>query len=101
MTFGEPSPTKPGKTPCARLPIRQRPFPLLKRDDPPAPSAEPPPEPLSAEIAEALPQHGRTALAALARRWLLRIVPVVLLVAAVWVLWREFHHLSVAAVARS
>jgi uncharacterized membrane protein YbhN (UPF0104 family) len=28
----------------------------------------------------------------------LRIVPVILLAAAVWVLWREFHHLSLTAV---
>jgi uncharacterized membrane protein YbhN (UPF0104 family) len=32
------------------------------------------------------------------RRWLLRIVPVVLLAAAVVVLWREFRHLSIAEV---
>jgi uncharacterized membrane protein YbhN (UPF0104 family) len=38
---------------------------------------------------------------ALARRWGLRLVPVVLLVVAGWVLWREFHHLSFAAVARA
>jgi uncharacterized membrane protein YbhN (UPF0104 family) len=31
-------------------------------------------------------------------RWALRIVPVALLGAAAWVLWREFHHLSFAAV---
>lgn len=34
-------------------------------------------------------------------RWVrlaLRVVPVVMLVAAIWVLWREFHHLSFVAV---
>lgn len=71
---------------------------MLKRDDPPASSAEPPPEPVTAPLAEVLPHHGPTAVL---RRWALRVVPVVLLVAAVWVLWREFHHLSLAAVAQS
>jgi uncharacterized membrane protein YbhN (UPF0104 family) len=36
---------------------------------------------------------------AMARRWGLRLVPLVLLAAAGSVLWREFHHLSFAAVA--
>lgn len=36
-----------------------------------------------------------------ARRWALRLVPLVLLVAAGAVLWREFHHLSLAAVAEA
>lgn len=74
---------------------------MLKLDDTPGPSAEPPPKPVNAELAEVLPKHGRTGLGAWARRWLLRIVPIVLLVAAVGVLWREFHHLSLAEVARS
>jgi len=75
---------------------------LLQRDDPPASSAEPPPEPSTGRLAEPLPEHRRTALAvSVAGRWLLRVTPAVLLVAAVWVLWREFHHLSLAAVAQS
>ena len=32
------------------------------------------------------------------RRWVLRLVPLVLLIAAGWVLWREFRHLSLADV---
>jgi uncharacterized membrane protein YbhN (UPF0104 family) len=70
------------------------------RDDHPPHSApaEPPLEPVSAELGKAPAAHRRH-LWALARRWMLRLVPVVLLVAAGWVLWREFHHLSFAAVA--
>ncbi|HEV7386619.1 MAG TPA: YbhN family protein, partial [Phenylobacterium sp.] len=54
------------------------------------------PEPVEAGLAQALPapSHGLS-------RWLrlaLRIVPVILLAAAVWVLWREFRHLSFTAV---
>jgi uncharacterized membrane protein YbhN (UPF0104 family) len=54
------------------------------------------PEPVVAELAEALPgpQHRLARWAHLA----LRVVPPVMLVAAVWVLWREFHKLSFAAV---
>ena len=54
------------------------------------------PEPVEGELAQVLPAPHR-GLA----RWVrvgLRIVPVILLAAAVWVLWREFHHLSFAAV---
>ncbi|RAK52911.1 lysylphosphatidylglycerol synthase transmembrane domain-containing protein [Phenylobacterium deserti] len=32
------------------------------------------------------------------RRWLLRVIPFVLLIAAGWVLWREFHTLSIREV---
>lgn len=75
---------------------------MLKLDDTPGPPAgPPPPEPVSAELADALPARGRSGLAAWLRRWLLRLVPVALLVAAVGVLWREFHHLSFAAVAQA
>jgi len=55
-----------------------------------------PPEPVTAATAQT-PPAGRDQLA----RWLrmtLRVVPAVMLVAAVWVLWREFHKLSFAAV---
>ena len=55
-----------------------------------------PPEPATAELAHtpAPPLHGLA-------RWVrlgLRIIPPIMLVAAVWVLWREFHKLSFAAV---
>ena len=73
---------------------------MLQLDDPPGPSAEPPPEPLTTELAEALPGRRASAIA-FARRWALRVVPVILLVAAGAVLWREFHHLSLADVLRS
>lgn len=54
------------------------------------------PEPVEGELTQVLPAPHR-GLA----RWVrvgLRIVPVILLAAAVWVLWREFHRLSFAAV---
>jgi uncharacterized membrane protein YbhN (UPF0104 family) len=54
------------------------------------------PEPVEAGLAQALPARGHGL-----SRWLrlaLRIVPVILLAAAVWVLWREFRHLSFTAV---
>lgn len=73
---------------------------MLQLDDTPGPSAEPTPEPLTTELAEALPDR-RAGAIAFARRWALRVVPVILLVAAGAVLWREFHHLSLAAVAQS
>jgi uncharacterized membrane protein YbhN (UPF0104 family) len=55
-----------------------------------------PPEPVEVELAQAIPapHHGLA-------RWVriaLRVVPVILLAAAVWVLWREFHKLSFTAV---
>jgi uncharacterized membrane protein YbhN (UPF0104 family) len=55
---------------------------------------------VTAEIAEALPDKA-VGVWALVRRWTLRLVPVALLVAASWVLWREFHHLSFRAVSDS
>lgn len=54
--------------------------------------------PVVAELAQALPDR-RDGLGAFLRRWALRVVPFVLLVAAGVVLWREFHHLSFSAVA--
>ncbi|MDB5450011.1 MAG: hypothetical protein JWQ52_1139, partial [Phenylobacterium sp.] len=54
--------------------------------------------PVVAELAQALPDR-RAGLGAFLRRWALRVVPFVLLVAAGVVLWREFHHLSFSAVA--
>lgn len=60
-------------------------------------AGEPPPEPVSAELAHALPDP-KIGIWELVRRWALRLAPVVLLVAASWVLWREFHHLSFDAV---
>ncbi|CAN7237550.1 lysylphosphatidylglycerol synthase domain-containing protein [Phenylobacterium sp. LjRoot225] len=59
-----------------------------------------PPEPLTDELAEAIPEGG-AGLAALARRWALRLASVVLLTMAAVVLWREFHQLSLAAVVQS
>lgn len=55
-----------------------------------------PPEPVREELARDLAAHRYPLSAGV--RWTLRIVPVVLLAAAAWVLWREFHHLSFAAV---
>jgi uncharacterized membrane protein YbhN (UPF0104 family) len=54
------------------------------------------PEPVREELARDL-AAGHVRLHA-GVRWALRIVPIVLLAAAAWVLWREFHHLSLAAV---
>jgi uncharacterized membrane protein YbhN (UPF0104 family) len=54
------------------------------------------PEPVRDELARDLAR--RHVQLNVGVRWALRIVPVVLLAAAVWVLWREFHHLSLAAV---
>jgi uncharacterized membrane protein YbhN (UPF0104 family) len=58
------------------------------------------PKPVETELAQAMPASAHAAPHGLAR-WLhlvLRIVPPVMLVAAIWVLWREFHKLSFAAV---
>lgn len=71
---------------------------MLKLDD--TPSSEPAPEPLATELAEALSDRG-VGLGALVRRWALRAAPIILLALAIGVLWREFHHLSLAAVAQS
>jgi glycosyltransferase 2 family protein len=65
---------------------------------PPDATRSAPPEPVEAELAHDLvaPHHGLA-------RWVrvtLRIVPVILLAAAAWVLWREFHRLSFAAVSQ-
>ena len=54
-------------------------------------------KPIEAALASALPDS-RHRLALVGRR-ALAVIPPVLLVAAVWVLWREFHNLSFAAVA--
>jgi uncharacterized membrane protein YbhN (UPF0104 family) len=54
------------------------------------------PEPVGAEPADAAPPPPHRL--ARAMRTALRVVPVLLLIAAAWVLWREFHKLSVEAV---
>ena len=59
-----------------------------------------PAEPVTAEIAHALPDQ-RLGIWALVRRWGLRLVPVILLIVAGSVLWREFHHLRLQAVAEA
>lgn len=73
---------------------------MLNRHDTRGPGATPDAEPLTTELAEALPDRS-VGLGALARRWALRLVPVILLIVAISVLWREFHHLSFASVAAS
>jgi uncharacterized membrane protein YbhN (UPF0104 family) len=56
----------------------------------------PAPEPVEAELAQTLPPaHHRLARVT---HVALRVIPFILLAAAVWVLWREFQHLSWAAV---
>jgi uncharacterized membrane protein YbhN (UPF0104 family) len=61
---------------------------VLKSDDP-TPRE---PEPVEAALEHALPAtHGRLALVV---KRALSILPLALLAAAGWVLWREFHHLS-------
>ena len=58
------------------------------------------PEPVTAELAQDLARPRAAPPTGLAH-WVrlgLRIVPPILLVAAIWVLWREFHKLSFAAV---
>jgi len=62
----------------------------------PETSSAAPAEPVEAELAKAIPTPEHPAA-----RWVrlgLRVVPPVMLLAAVWVLWREFHKLSFAAV---
>jgi uncharacterized membrane protein YbhN (UPF0104 family) len=65
------------------------------------PDAPPPhdPEPVEATLEHALP--GPQARLMLVVRRALHILPFVLLAAAGWVLWREFHHLSLAEVAQA
>jgi uncharacterized membrane protein YbhN (UPF0104 family) len=71
---------------------------VLKPD--PRPAETPTPEPVTVELAHALPAQP-SGVVALLRRWALRLVPLILLAAAATVLWREFHHLSLSAVAAS
>lgn len=59
----------------------------------------PSPDSVELELAQALPAPSHPLEPAL--RHALRLLPPVLLAAAIWVLWREFHHLSLSAVARS
>ena len=66
--------------------------------DRPSAPGHPAAEPIADEFAHALPDQS-VGLWALVRRWALRLVPVALLIAAGSVLWREFHHLSLHAVA--
>jgi uncharacterized membrane protein YbhN (UPF0104 family) len=54
------------------------------------------PEPVEVQLAEDLPRR-RLALGPVGH-WVLRAVPFVLLPAAGWVLWREFHKLSLESV---
>jgi uncharacterized membrane protein YbhN (UPF0104 family) len=70
---------------------------VLKPDDPVLPVAEP--EPVEVALEHALPAtQGRLALVV---KRTLGILPFALLTAAGWVLWREFHHLSLAAVLKA
>jgi uncharacterized membrane protein YbhN (UPF0104 family) len=57
------------------------------------------PEPVEAELAAALPPPRRGV--PLVVHHALRVLPVLLLIAAAWVLWREFHALSLAAVLKA
>jgi glycosyltransferase 2 family protein len=70
----------------------------VQKSDPPA--AKPPPEPVEERLAHAIPTAEANPLAR-AIRLALRIVPVVLLVAAFFVLRHEFRGLSWTAVARA
>jgi uncharacterized membrane protein YbhN (UPF0104 family) len=74
---------------------------VLNTRDEHGPTASPPeaaPELATAQLAEALPDP-KLGLWLLLRRWALHLVPVVLLMVASFVLWREFRHLSFQAVA--
>lgn len=62
-------------------------------DDPQTETAKP----VVAEFAAVLPSPGER-LPTFARRGL-QILPLILLASAIWVLWREFHHLRLEAVA--
>jgi uncharacterized membrane protein YbhN (UPF0104 family) len=57
------------------------------------------PAPVEAQLAAALPTQ-RRGLSLVVQK-ALRILPAVLLIAAAWVLWREFHTLSLASVLRA
>lgn len=69
---------------------------MLRLDDPH--SQLPPDHPVEDELAQALPDR-RATLPALLRHWALHLIPLILLGVAVFVLWREFQHLSVSEVA--
>lgn len=62
------------------------------------PTRSPAPEPVAVERAEAQPAPRRLNRAT---HIALRVVPVVMLAAAAWVLWREFHKLSFEAVSHA
>ncbi|HVI30919.1 YbhN family protein [Phenylobacterium sp.] len=66
--------------------------------DPPPHAEAPADHPLEDELAQALPDR-RTTLPVLIRRWALRLIPVILLGAAGYVLWRDYHDLAFADVA--
>jgi len=70
--------------------------PVLLKPDPPPPPA---PEPVEAVLEHALPAPQARLLLIVRRS--LRILPFVLLAAAGWILWREFHNLSLAEVLRA
>ncbi len=78
---------------CLTCPTHRRLGPAVTQPDA---TRSAPPEPVEAELAHdlAAPHHGLAPWLRLA----LRVVPVILLGAAAWALWREFHHLSFAAV---
>lgn len=58
-------------------------------------------EDLEEDLAAALPQTQGSSFYPLIRRWALHVVPFLLLGAAVFVLWREFHEVKPADVAAS
>jgi uncharacterized membrane protein YbhN (UPF0104 family) len=72
---------------------------VIRPESPPR-DAEPVPEPVEVTLAHALPAPQRPILPFVAR-WALRVLPFALLGAAAWVLWREFHALSLTAVLRA
>jgi uncharacterized membrane protein YbhN (UPF0104 family) len=58
-----------------------------------------PDHPIEEDIVHALEPDERTPTGVLLRRWVLRLVPPILLCAAAYALWREFRHLSLQEVA--
>ncbi|WP_411288812.1 lysylphosphatidylglycerol synthase domain-containing protein [Phenylobacterium sp.] len=56
-------------------------------------------EDLEEELAAALPETQGSRFIPLISRWALHVVPFILLSAAAWVLWREFHEINAAQVA--